>query len=423
MSEFNEFNQIPVSCGMDVHKKSITVCLISTIGNETKKEFKTFTTMTRDIETLSKWLVDSNCTRVVMESTGQYWKPVFNILEELDLKVLLANARHVKNLPGRKTDMSDAEWLAILNRNGLIKGSFIPPREIRELRDLCRLRRKTVEDRTRIKNRISKLVEDGNIKLGSVATDLFGVSGLNMLTKLAEGDSAPKDIANLAKGKLKKKIKKLNEAAYGRMFDHHRQILKHLLKQYKMVDSLVDDLDKMIKEKSKPFTKEIKLLETIPGVNFTAAISIIAETGVDMSVFTTYKHISSWAGVCPGNNESAGKNYSGKAPKGNLYLKSILCQAAWSAVRSKNTYLSNKYWSLKSRRGAKKAIMAIAHKILIAVFHMLKNMEPYRELGSDYLDKIKGKRAVSSMAQRLKKLGYAVIPQKEKPAINSLNSP
>lgn len=424
MTEVVEFNQIPVSCGLDVHKKTITACLITTKNNgETKTEFRTFSTMTHEIENLSKWLVENNCTRAAMESTGQYWKPVFNILEEVNIKVILANARYIKNLPGRKTDISDAEWIARLNRNGLIKGSFIPPRPIRELRDLCRLRFKTIGDRTRIKNRISKLLEDANIKIGSVASDLFGVSGMDMLYKLAAGSIEPVLIADLARGRLKNKHTELSYAAYGRMNDHHRTMLQHLLKQLSNLEEMISALNELIEEKSRPYKKQIKLLVTIPGVNFTSAVAIIAEIGVDMSVFPTYKHISSWAGVCPGNNESAGIRYSGKMPKGNGYLKDVLCQAAWASSRTKDTYLSQKYWTLKARRGAKKAIMAIAHKILIAAFHILKKMEPYRELGSEYLDKIKGKRTVSLMAQRLKKLGYSVVPKEPGQINSSLHSP
>lgn len=412
------FKQIPVSCGLDVHKKTIAACLYITATNgSVEKKHKTFSTMTRDIEKLREWLIDYGCTRVAMESTGQYWKPVFNILEEAKLDLILANAQHVKNLPGRKTDMSDAEWLALLNRNGLIRGSFIPPRPIRELRDFCRLRFKTIGDQTRIKNRISKLLEDANIKLASVASNLFGVSGMDMLKKLSTGDVSPEEIAVLARGRLKRKHKNLQEAAYGRMSAHHRSILSYLLRQLDELTDLLKELDEIIALKAQPFKKQIELLCTIPGVNYITAVAVIAEIGVDMSVFPTHKHISSWAGVCPGNNESAGKNYSGRMPKGNGYLKAILCQAAWAATRVRDTYLSRKYWALKVRRGAKKAIMAIAHKILVAAFHILKNMEPYRELGPEYLDNLRGKRAISLMVRKLKDRGYIVVgPSEGQPA-------
>ena len=424
MTENVEFNQIPVSCGLDVHKKTITACIIAANKDGKVEKFhRTFSTMTHDLEKLRDWIIYYGCLRVAMESTGPYWKPVYNILEEENIEVLLANARHVKNLPGRKTDMSDAEWLANLNRNGLIRGSFIPPRVIRELRDLCRLRNKTVEDRTRIKNRISQQLEDANIKIGSVASDLFGVSGKEMLKRIASGSYEPEEVAKLARRRLKNKHKELCQAAYGRVLNHHRTIISHLLKQLSSLDELIKELETIIDKKARPYKKQIELLDTIPGVDFNAAVAILAEVGADMSVFPTHKHISSWAGVCPGNNESAGKNYSGRVTKGNLNLKRVLCQSAWAASQTKNTYLARKYWSLKSKRGAKKAITAIAHKILIAVFHILKKMEPYRELSSEYLDKIKGERTVSIMAQRLKILGYEVVPINSEPAACSLDSP
>lgn len=410
MSESTEFMQTPVCCGADVHKKSIVACLITTDDSgKVRRIHKKFSTMTRDIENFRDWLLSYGCTQVAMESTGVYWKPLFNILEESQIKTVLANARHVKNLPGKKTDMSDAEWLATLLRNGLIRGSFIPPKNIRELRDLVRCRAKMVQDQTRIKNRIQKLLEDANIKLASVASDIFGVSGMDMLNKLAYGDEViPSDIALLARGKLKKKRDELTEAAYGRLAEHHRIILRHLLSQLSYMESAIESIEALMRIKVEPYTKQIELLDTIPGVDWILSVAIIAEIGVDMSVFPTEKHISSWAGVCPGNNESAGKHRSGKIPPGNRYLKAVLCQGAWAASKKKKTYLSKKFWSLKIRRGDKKAVTAIAHKILVAAFHILRDMEPYRELGPEYLDNLKGTRMISRMIRELKERGYAV---------------
>ncbi|MCL0093085.1 IS110 family transposase [Dehalococcoidia bacterium] len=333
-----------------------------------KKTIKTFSTMTSDLEALKDWIEAEGCTHAAIESTAVYWRPVFNILEHT-LTVILANAREIKNVPGRKTDVKDCEWIADLLRFGLIRASFIPPKPIRELRDLTRYRVKLTQQMGSEKNRVQKVLEDANIKLSSVATDVFGASGREMLSALLEGESTPEEMAKLAKGKLRKKIPALVEALRGNVSEHHRYLLEMSLRHFEYLVELISELDERVDKAMEPYQEERDLLISITGVEKRTAECIIAEMGVDMSQFPSEGHLSSWAGACPGNNKSAGKRKGGKTTKGDTWLKSILVQAAHAASKTKNSYLKDKYHRIAGRRGKKRAAVAIAHKILIFAYH------------------------------------------------------
>jgi len=350
-------------CGIDVHKKIITACLIIGKFNELPTVIiKTFSTMTRDLLACKDWLESEGCTHVALESTGVYWKPVFNILED-SMEIILANARHIKNVPGRKTDVKDCEWIATLLRHGLIKGSFIPPRPIRELRDLTRYRKKLIQQRSSELNRIQKFLEDANIKLASVVTDITGVSAQDMIHHLIRKDMTPQEMAELARGRLRTKITELEKALEGALREHHRLILTLSIQMIASYDQAIDTLDREIDERMKPYSKESERLQTIPGIKKRAAETIVAETGVDMSRFPSANHLSSWTGVSPGNNESAGKRHSGRTTQGNKWLKAVLTESAWSASKTKGTYLKARYQRLAARRGKKRAAVAVAHTI------------------------------------------------------------
>lgn len=394
--------------GIDVHKKSVTVCLI-TPGQqgEPKKERRTFGTMTRDLLALADWLAESACTHVAIESTGVYWKPVYNILEDA-CEVVLANARDVKNVPGRKTDVCDAEWLADLLRHGLIRGSFIPPKPIRDLRDVVRYRRALIRERASEINRVQKLLEGMNIKLASVASDVFGVSGRSMLEAIAAGCSDAEVLAEMARGKLRKKIPELERALEGRVDPHHRFLLAQQLRHIDALDELIEECSVRIEAMMLPFTEEVNLLCEITGVEKRTVQAIIAEIGADMTRFPSEKHIASWAGVCPGNNESAGKRKSGRTRKGSPWLKEALVEAAQAAGRAKGTYLYALFHRIASRRGNKRAAVAVAHTILVIVYHMLKNRSHYRELGQDYFDRLNRDTVSRRLVRRLESLGYQV---------------
>jgi len=394
--------------GIDVGKKIILVCLLTGKAHEEpERTVKTFSTMTKDLLTCKDWLESEGCTHVAMESTGVYWKPIFNILEE-SMEVILANARHIKNVPGRKTDVKDCQWIAELLRHGLIRGSFIPPREIRDLRDLTRYRRKLIQQRSSELNRIQKFMEDANIKLSSVVTDINGVSSQDMIHHLIKGDMTPQEMAELAKGRLRNKMTDLEKALEGNIRDHHRFILKLSIEMITSYDQIIDELDLEIDKKIQPFKEEIERLETIPGVKKKTAESLIAEIGVDMSRFPTDAHISSWAGVSPGNNESAGKRRSGRTNHGNKNLKSTLSEAAWAASRTKGTYLKARFQRLAARRGKKRASVAISHTILIMAYHIIKEQCTYKELGGDFFDRINEEHIVKRLAARIHALGYKV---------------
>jgi transposase len=344
-----------------------------------------------------------------MESTGIYWMPVYAILEG-HFELIVGNASHIKQVPGRKTDVKDSEWIADLIRHGLVRRSFVPPKPLRELRELLRYRRKLVESQTAERNRMLKLLETANIKLASVATDVFGVSGRLMLRALLDGTSAPEQIAALAKGRLRKKSVELAAALNGRIEDHHRFLLSMQLERMEQIEQCIEKLDLRIDEKLVPYQQQLERLKQIPGVERVSAAVIIAELGVDMTVFPTVKHAAAWVGVCPGNNESAGKRRGPPGRKGNYHLTTTLVQAAIGASRTKGTYLKERYWRLKARRGPKRAAMAIAHKILIAAYHMLAAGTDHHELGATHLDRAKP-RVKATLVKRLERLGYRVTLQ------------
>ena len=406
---------IPRCCGIDVHKSSLTACLLVTKPDgKTSKTVKTFSTMTADLLALSDWLEANKCTHVAVESTGVYWKPIFNILEG-SFQIVLANARDIKNVPGHKTDVKDCEWIADLLRFGLIKASFIPPKPIRELRDLTRYRTKLSQEMTSEKNRVQKVLEDANIKLAGVATDIFGVSGREMLQALLEGNAAPEDIAALARGKLRKKIPELIESLKGNVSEHHRCLIGMSLRHLDYMAELIAELDERIDNAMKPYQPQEELLTTITGVDKKSAESIIAEIGVNMSQFPTAAHLASWAGICSGNNESAGKRMSGKINKGDSWLMRILIQVAYAAANTKNTYLKDKYHRIAARRGKKKAAVAIGHKILIFAYYVISHGVSYQDLGENYLDKLNKEVIEKRLIKRLQQLGNKVtlepVPQ------------
>jgi len=405
--------QMKHACGLDVHQATVVACLLSVLDSgKVKKQIRTFGTTTRELLSLRDWLLAEGCRRVAMESTGVYWKPVYTILEgPLDLTV--ANAQQIKNVPGRKTDVKDAEWIADLLLHGLLKPSFVPPPPIRELRDLTRYRRKLADSQSAECNRLLKVLETANIKLASVASDAFGVSGMEMLDALAEGTATPAEMAELARGRLRGKIPQLEPALDGRMEEYHRYLLKLQLRRLRGLDQDLAELDARIQEKLKPYEKQVELLREIPGVDWILAAVIVAELGVDMKVFGSSGRVAVWAGVCPGNHESAGKRRNVRVTKGNVHLKTALVEAAHAAASTKGTYLRDKYFRLKARRGAKRAVVAIAHKILVAIYHMLSGDVSYHELGDLYLDKLNKHHLTRNLVRRLERLGYCVTLQQQ----------
>jgi len=395
-------------CGLDVHAKTVVACLIK----QGKKEVRTFSTMTDDLLGLLDWLVSQGCSHAAIESTGVYWKPVFNILEG-SIKVILVNARHYKGIPGRKTDVKDCEWLGDLLRHGLLKASFIPPLEIRELRELTRYRQNLIKELATIANRVQKLIESANIKLGQVATDVLGVSGRLMLRALAAGETDAEKMSEFAHRRLRNKKPELKRALEGRLTKSQRWVLSELLTRYEEVEAAIERVEKQIDQEvadgADPFvSKGVELLETIPGVGERVAEIIVSEIGVDMSRFPSAAHLSSWAGMCPGNNESAGKRKSGKTTKGSQHLRQALVQAAWAASHTKQTYLAAQYRRLAKRRGKKKALVAVGHSLLVMVYHVLARQVNYNELGGDYFDKqnLEGQR--KHLIHRLEATGLKV---------------
>jgi transposase len=396
-------------CGLDVHQATVVACLLVVRKDgKVQKQLRTFGTTMRERLSLRQWLVSEGCTHVAMESTGIYWKPIYAVLEGDELEIIVANAQQVKKVPGRKTDVKDAEWLAELLCHGLLRSSFIPPAPIRELRDLTRYRRKLVEARSAERNRLLKLLESANIKLASVATDVFGVSGRRMLEALIEGTTSLPEMAQLAKGKLRKKIPQLEFALEGRLQEHHRFLLRLQQNRLDAIEADVAVLEQRIQQRLQPYASQFALLQEIPGVDLTLATVIIAELGVDMTVFQSVSQMASWAGVCPGNNESAGKRKSSRIPRGNVYLKTALVEAANAAARAKGTYLRDKFYRLKARRGYKRAAVAIAHKILVSIYHMLSQNVSYNDLGDLYLDRLNANHLTRNLVHRLERLGFNV---------------
>jgi transposase len=403
-------------CGLDVHQATVVACLLMVRRDgRVQKQMRTFGTTTRELVGLREWLLSEGCTQVAMESTGVYWKPIYAILEGA-LEIVVANAQHIKKVPGRKTDVKDAEWIADLLCHGLLRSSFVPPKPIRELRDLMRYRRKLVESQAAERNRLLKVLETANIKLANVATDVFGMSGRLMLRALIAGKATPQEMAELAKGLLRKKIPELELALEGKLEEHHRFLLELQLQRLEAAEKDLAALEQRIQQRLEPYAAQLALLDEIPGVDWTLAAVIIAELGVDMSVFGSVSQLASWAGVCPGNNQSAGKRKSSRIPKGNVYLKSGLVEAANAAARAKGTYLRDKFFRLKARRGYKRAAVAIAHKILVAIYHMLSQQVSYNDLGDLYLDKLNKHHLTRNLVHRLERLGYTVTLTPEQKA-------
>lgn len=399
-----------VCCGLDVHKRTVTACLLNWgARGQAVKEMRTFQTTTPQLLELADWLTSHGCQLVAMESTGVYWKPVYNILEGVCREVLLVNAQHVKNVPGRKTDVKDAEWIAELLSYGLLRGSFIPPQEIRELRDLTRYRTTLIRQRADQCNRIQKLLEDCNIKLASVATDILGISGREMLASLAAGETDPRRLAELARGRMRNKIPELTEALQGVVRPTQRWLLSQQLEHVAHLDRMIAELNEQIEKLATPFFPLIEKLSRIPGVSRHLAEVIIAEIGVDMKQFPSAEHLASWASICPGNRESGGKRRSGRTRPGNPWLKAALAEAGWAASHTRNTYLSARYRNLARRRGRKRAILAVGHTILKISYHLLATPDAqYTDLGADFYETRSKDQLAASLVRRLQKLGYQV---------------
>jgi transposase len=395
--------------GIDVHKKFVMVCVMIGLAHQKPtSEVRRFGTSVPELERLKAWLLEKACTEVVMESTGSYWKPVYNILEG-DFKVILANAEKVKALRGKKTDPNDSRWLAGLLRHGLVQPSFIPPRDIRELRDLTRRRRSLMQQGASERNRVQKILEDANVKIGNVLTDVFGMSGQAMLEALLDNDMTAEQMADLAQGRLRPKIPQITEALEGHsMRDHHRMLLRQILKHMAFIEEMVEELDKEIWNKLQPYDEDVKLACSVPGIGRDAAASILAEIGTDMSEdgpFPGCHHLASWGGICPGNNESGGKRKSGRTRKANRWLRATLAQTAWAGIRKKTSSFRDRYERLKPRRGPQRAATAVSHAQLIAIYWVLRNRQPYQEQ-TQQLDERRRDSMIHHHLNRLRELGY-----------------
>lgn len=395
--------------GLDVHQETVVACVLhGSLYEKPIKEIKTFSTNTKELLLLADWLVECQVTHVAMESTGIYWKPIWNILECESFELILANAQHIKNLPGRKTDVKDAEWIAQLLRSGLIERSFVPCEEIRDLRDLTRYRKKLLNNCTQEKNRIHKILQDGNVKITTCLSDIFGVSGRNIIEALINGEEITRiQLLSIIKGSVKNKVDDLVDALNGNIRKHHREMINYSWKHLIYLEKVLESLENQIDECLRPYLNEVELLDTIPGVDKKAASVIVAEIGTDMSVFPSDRHLSSWAGISPGNNESAGKKKRKGCVQGNKYLKTILCECAWSASNTKNTRLSGFYWRLVKRMGKKKATIALAHLILRIAYNILLAKEPYKEIGNEYMVDVEKKRE-SRIIKELEAKGFVV---------------
>ena len=398
--------------GLDIGKDEVVACIRVPAGAGGRhQEVHTFKTFSADLEALADWLTEQGVTQVVMEATGQYWKPCWYVLEERGFELLLVNARHVKILPGRKTDVGDAAWLAELLEHGLLRGSFVPPPQVRELRDLTRYRKRLIQAHTAECQRIHKTLEDASIRLGSVAADVLGVSGRAMLRALLAGERDPKVLAGLARGRLRNKLPELRQALRGRFSAHHALLLRLALEHVEQLERSIAELDAEVDRVIAPFAKARDRLDTITGVGKRAAESILAEVGVDMSVFPTAAHLASWAGRCPGNNLTGGKRRSGKSTKGNRWLGEVLTECAWAAARTRDTYLAAQFWRLARRIGKKKAAMAVGHSILVIAWHLLTDDCDYADLGGDYFVRRDADRARQRAVAQLQTLGYQVTLQ------------
>jgi transposase len=395
--------------GLDVHKETVVVCVRRRDGKgKVQQETRTFSTMTSRLLDMGDWLAEQGVTQLAMESTGVYWKPIWNLLED-QFQILLVNAQHIKQVPGRKTDVKDAEWIAQLLQHGLLRGSFVPATPQRQLRELTRQRKQLIQAKSSVANRIQKVLEDANIKLGSVASDVLGVSGRCMLEAIIAGEDDPAKLADLARRKLRGKIPQLRLALQGRVTEHHRFLLRLLLDELQHMEALIERLSVRITEvMPSPFAEAVQRLTTIPGIDVRAAENILAEIGTNMDQFPSEMHLASWTGMCSGNRESAGKRQSGKTRKGNRWLRVTLVQVAWAASHTKRTYLAAQYHRLAGRRGKKRALIAVGHTILGIIYHLLKNGTTYRDLGPEYFDQLDSQRLTRNLVKRLEKLGHKV---------------
>ena len=398
----------PNCAGLDVHKDTVVACSRRVIGGKVVREVRTFKTTTSDLLALSEWLGSLGATHIVMEATGVYWKPVWNILSDGDFELILANAAHVKNVPGRKTDVNDATWLADLLAHGLIRGSFVPDTQTQEQRGLLRTRKQLTRERTSHVQRLQKTLEQANIKLDSVITDLVGVSGRAMIEALIAGESDPIKLARIASPRIKASPETLTEALRGRVTKHHRFLLKLHLEQIDALNRAIALIDTEVEANLDPFRPLIPLLTSIPGIGELAARVLLAEIGTDMSRFPSAGHLISWAGLCPRNDESAGKRRSTRMRKGAPWLKTTLIQCAWAAARKKGSYLQAQYHRLRARRGAKKAVGAVAASILTAAYHMIANGTFYQDLGADHFERRTKPTQIKRLVAKLQSLGYEV---------------
>jgi transposase len=396
-------------CGLDVHKDQIAACVRWAEDNgEIEQETRVFGTTTEQLRNLGNWMRGHNVHLVAMESTGVYWRPVWNVLEG-DFQLKLANSQHIRNIPGKKTDKKDGAWIAKLLQHDLVPASFVPGTQIQELRELTRARARLVQEKTAVANRIQDVLENANIKLASVASDILGRSGRAMLEQIIAGESDPTRLAELAKAQLRGKIPRLRLALEGRIREHHRFSLRQLMDHLEFLEGKIFVIEEELRRRSQPYQDAIQLWMTIPGVRWLIAVTLAAEIGVDMQQFPSAAQLASWAGVCPGNNESGGKRKSGKTRKGSVWLRRALCEAAWAASRTRNTYLSAQYRRIAAKRGQKRASLAVAHSILVVAYHLLKNKVPYQELGGDYFDRIRTTGLKRYYLKRLEQLGVSVI--------------
>ena len=397
----------PRCAGLDVHKETVVACVRVIEGRRVQQQVRTFPTTTHELLRLSDWLTESGCTQVAMESTGVYWKPVWHVLEG-SFELVLANAGAIRNVPGRKTDVNDAMWIADLLARGLIRGSFVPPTPVQELRDLTRTRTQLVREAARHTQRIQKTLEDANLKLAGLITDILGVTGRAILEALIAGETDLDALANLRRRGIKASHDELVEALRGSMRDHHRFLLRLHLRQIEALQQAVRDLEGRMEDLLRPFCRSTELLTTIPGVSETTARVLLAEIGFDMQRFPSAGHLVSWAGLCPRSDESAGKRRSTRLRPGNVWLKSTLVQAAWAATRAKDSGLRAQYLRLKSRRGPKKAVVAVAASMLTSAYFMLLRDVPYQDLGPSYLEPRHPEKTAKRLVRRLNDLGFEV---------------
>ena len=391
-------------CGVDVHKRTVVACVLTPAGQQTRS----FGTTTRELRALAAWLEAEGVTHVAMESTGVFWRPVYNVLDGRGLTLLVVNAQHIKAIPGRKTDVKDAAWIADLLRHGLLRGSRIPDRAQREQQELVRYRTRLIQQRAQVVQRIQKGLEGANIKLSAVVADVVGVSGRAMLDALVAGTEDAEALAALARGRLRTKQAALSEALEGSVGPAQRVLLDSHLRHLDFLDAEINRLSAEIAERVRPFEPVLERLDTIPGIGRRAAERILAEIGADVSDFPTAGHLASWAGLCPGNHQSAGKRLSGRTRRGNTWLKAALVEAAWGAVHTRDSYLAARYHRLAARRGAKRAIVAVAHALLVSVYHLLREGTSYRELGGNYFDERDREATTRRSVRRLERLGFKV---------------